>query len=68
MAAMKLPLMRRSSRGMFTVEYGVLLVIVVATLLSMVMYTMRALCGRWKEVGDTFGHGRQYDPGKTIIF
>jgi hypothetical protein len=25
-------------------------------------YILRGFYGRWKNVGDTFGHGRNYDP------
>ena len=58
---------RPSQRGVFGVEYVVLIVVVVATLLGMAVYTMRALCGRWRDVGDAFGHGRQFEPGVTVI-
>jgi len=38
----------------------------VAALISMAVYTKRALSGKWRGVGDTFGHGRQYEPGVTV--
>lgn len=58
---------RAHRRGIFAIEYVVLIVMVVATLLGMTIYTMRALCGRWRDVGDAFGHGRQYEPGVTVV-
>ena len=55
------------STGQSAVEYAVLVAIVVAALVGMAVYTKRALCGKWRDVGDTFGHGRQYEPGTTVI-
>jgi len=46
-----------------TLEYAVLIGILVAALVAMSTYTRRALSGRWREVGDTFGFGRQYGGG-----
>ena len=53
--------------GQSSIEYAVFLVAMVATLIGLSVYAMRALCGRWRQVGDTFGHGRQFEPGKTVI-
>ncbi len=47
-------------------EYTMLLVIILSALLVAQKYIVRAMAGRWKEVGDSFGVGRQYDPKKTI--
>ena len=55
-----------SIRASFSIEYAVLIAIVVAALLGMSVYTKRALMGRWREAGDTFGSGRQYEPGVTV--
>ena len=52
-------------RGSFVMEYAVVLAIVAAALTGMSIYAVRALCGRWREVGDRFGHGRQFEPGVT---
>ncbi len=59
--------MRRDARGISTIEYAVLIAVAVAALLSMAVYTKRALCGKWRMAGDSFGHGRQYEPGVTIV-
>ncbi len=29
-------------------------------------YIVRAFSGRWKSVGDSLGHGRIYDPQRTL--
>lgn len=41
--------------------------VLIAALIGLSVYVMRALCGRWRQVGDTFGHGRQFEPGATTI-
>lgn len=51
-----------ATQGSLSIEYAVLLAVVVAALIGMSVYTMRALSGRWRTVGDTFGYGRQYQP------
>ena len=53
------------ARGQSIVEYAVLVAVVVAMLLSMAIYVKRALCGRWRQTGDVFGYGRQFEAGKT---
>lgn len=52
-------------RGSLAIEYTVLIAIVVAALVGMQVYVRRAICGRWRAAADTFGHGRQYEPGMT---
>jgi len=54
-------------RGSLTLEYAVLIAFVIAALIGMAAYGTRALCGRWRGVADAFGHGRQYEPGVTIV-
>ena len=49
------------------IEYIVLVVVIIAALASMSEYIRRAVSGKWREVGDVFGFGRQYEPGRTII-
>ena len=50
------------TRGSFSLEYALLIAVVAAVLVGMGVYTKRALCGRWRQVGDSFGYGRQYQP------
>ena len=52
----------KRQKGALTIEYAVLVAIVVAALIGMQVYMRRAICGRWREAADTFGHGRQYEP------
>ena len=49
-----------SRRGSLSLEYACLIAIVVAALITMSVYTKRAICGKWRDVGDGFGYGRQY--------
>ena len=51
--------------GTLSVEYSVLIAVVVAALVGLSVYMMRSVSGRWRQVGDTFGYGRQYEPGVT---
>ena len=47
-------------KGVLSIEYAVLVAVVVAALIGMAVYVKRALSGKWRSVGDTFGQGRQY--------
>ena len=51
--------------GSFTVEYAIMGAVLTAALLGMLVYVQRGLSGKWREVGDSFGHGRQFEPGVT---
>ncbi len=50
------------NRGMLSLEYAVVITILIAALLAMSVYIRRAICGKLRESGDTFGYGRQYAP------
>ena len=52
--------MRRA--GNFSIEYAFLIAVIAAAMVAMGVYMKRALSGRWRGVGDTFGFGRQYEP------
>ena len=54
-----------SNGGFSSIEYAVLIAIAAAAFVGMSLYTMRAASGRWRQVGDVFGYGRQYDPKVT---
>ena len=54
-------------KGMSVVEYSLLIALVVAMLLAMKDYLHRAVSGRWRQAGDVFGFGRQYQPGVTQV-
>jgi len=53
----------RKKRAIFTIEYVILIALIVAALLAMQFYVRRAICGRFRSTGDGFGGGRQYEPG-----
>lgn len=59
----KMTIQTRLSRqkAMAITEYSLLIAIVVAALLGMQFYLKRAVCGHWRESGDVFGFGRQYE-------
>lgn len=52
-------------RGASMVEYMMLFVIVLGALYVFQTYISRAMNGRWKTTGDSFGMGRQYQSGRT---
>jgi Flp pilus assembly pilin Flp len=47
-------------KGTFSLEYAVLIVILITALLAASTYIQRAICGRLRTSGDVFGGGRQY--------
>ncbi len=61
--------MRRANRsderhGQSTIEYALIVAIVVATCIVMQVYVKRAMMGRYSELGQ--GFGQPYLPGRTI--
>jgi len=55
-------------KAFLSLEYTLLIAIIAAALIGISMYLKRAISGRWRGVGDTFGHGRQYYPGGTTCY
>ena len=57
---------RRSSGwrrpGAHFLEYATLIAVVAAALFVMSGYIFHGLAGKWRQVGDSFGYGRQYEP------
>lgn len=51
----------RILKGMSTIEYFVLIAIVVVSIVGMEFCFKRALSARWKDTGDVFGFGRVYE-------
>jgi len=49
----------RAASGM---EYIALVIFLLAAMLVFQRYIYRGFAGGWKKAGDTFGHGRQFDP------
>lgn len=59
--------MKGCKRSFSVIEYAVLIAVLVAALLGTSIYLKRSLSGKWREVGDTFAYGRQYDPQHTTF-
>ena len=57
---------RWRKRGQSVVEFTALVLFILAAFLVFQKYIVRGFSGRWKQVGDTLGQGRIYDPTKTI--
>jgi hypothetical protein len=49
-------------RAAATIEYATLMMLIMGAFLLFQNYILKGFYGRWRQVGDTFGHGRQYDP------
>ena len=52
-------MLRRKAQN--TVEYAMLIGIVIAALIGMSVYFRNAVAGKWRESADVFGHGRLYN-------
>ena len=48
------------------IEFIILFMMVMGAMLVFQNFFGRAIAGRWKSVGDSFGFGRQYSPTKTF--
>ena len=59
-------LTRRCRKGFSTIEYVLLLIILMSTLILFKDNILRGFGGRWKGVGDQFGFGRQFEPKDTV--
>ena len=46
-------------------EYVALLAFVIVAIILIQNYVVRSFSGRWRDIGDSFGQGRQYDPNRT---
>ncbi len=56
--------MRRSNKGQSTLEYSIVIVIMIGVVLATSSYVKRAIQGRWKSSVD--GMGEQYHPELTV--
>src|SRR3989338_2896003 len=54
-------MLKQKKRGQTTIEYIVIITIILAAFLAMQSYLKRGLQGRWKSAVDDLGE--QYDPG-----
>ena len=53
-------MLKRLNKGQSVLEYTVLIIIVIASLIAMGLYLKRGIQGRWKSTVDDLGE--QYDP------
>ncbi len=53
-------------RASTIVEFVLMFLVVMGTMLIFQKAFMRAIAGRWKAVGDSYGFGRQYSPTRTF--
>ena len=51
-----------SRSGQSTLEWICLVVVFLGVMISMRTYLVSLVAGRWRQVADQFGHGRQYEP------
>ena len=58
-------LKKKKTRGRSTLEYAVLIIIVIGALLSIQIYIKRGVQGRLKSATDDIGE--QYSPGNTNV-
>lgn len=59
--------MLNKNRGFSVIEYSLLIAIVAAGLIAAAVYLKRGIMGKWRQSGDTFGAGRQFDPETTAV-
>ena len=57
----------RQGRGQAVLEYCIMVVILVAALMAAKRFFKAVIMGRWQSTADSFGFGRQYEPGRTTI-
>ncbi len=57
----------KNKRAMTTLEYSVLVCVLLAALLGMQVVLRRAIAGKWRASADSFASGRQYEQGTSII-
>jgi len=57
-----------NNRAVSVIEYSLIVAVVIAALLGMSIYFKRAISGRWRQAGDVFGYGRQYDAPEIKIW
>jgi Flp pilus assembly pilin Flp len=57
----------RGKHGLSVFEYSILIAVLALALLAMQNYLRRAISQKWRDAGDSFGVGRQYEPGVTTL-
>ena len=59
--------MKLRSKGWTTLEYAVLISVIMAAIFAMQVLLRNAISGKWKSSADSIGGGMQYEPGLTTI-
>lgn len=59
---------RKNKQAQSVLEYAVLIIIVVAALLAMRIYMLRAVQEKYRQSADVFGEGEQYESEVTIPY
>jgi hypothetical protein len=57
---------RKSDKAQSFIEYAILIILVIGVLLAMRTYMTRAVQEKYRQSGDVFGAGEQYEKGVTI--
>lgn len=57
----------QNKRAFLTLEYSILILVITAALVAMAAYLRTNIQERYRQGGNVFGEGEQYEPGKTII-
>ncbi len=57
--------MPKSKQAQSLLAYVVLTAVIVAALLAMRVYFVRSVQEKFRQAGDVFGAGEQYEPGVT---
>ncbi|MFH1360153.1 MAG: hypothetical protein ABIJ41_03850 [Candidatus Omnitrophota bacterium] len=55
----------KKTKAVSTLEYTLLILVILGSLFLMQKHIVRGFAGRWKDTGDAFGGGKQYDPENT---
>jgi len=56
---------RHRAQGQSSLEFCIGFAVILLAIVGMFFVIQGAVGGRWKQAGDTFGQGMQYEPGVT---
>lgn len=57
---------KRKIKGFSIIEYTIFITIILTALYVSKDFISRAIMGHWRQAGDSFAFGRQYDPSRTL--
>lgn len=58
----------KAKKGIVSVEYALLIFILVTAFLGMTLYFKRSFCGKWRNAADIIGSGMQFVPNGGTEF